>query len=57
MFLFFRDLEVGTPKGWSEERVQKYFEWASKVVEGCRGSNAKIEEELDKLFSKRKVQL
>jgi len=52
-----RDLEVGTPKGWSEERVQNYFEWASKVVEGCRGSNAKIEEELDKLFSKRKVQL
>lgn len=26
-----RDLSQTTPVGWSEARVQEYFEWASKV--------------------------
>ncbi|XP_076061734.1 metazoan SpoT homolog-1 [Oratosquilla oratoria] len=49
------DLERQTPIGWSEERVQEYFEWAAKVVKGCRGTNAHLEEQLDKLFKKRNV--
>jgi hypothetical protein len=36
--------------GRSEERVNEYFVWAKKVVDGCRGTLPKIEAELDKLF-------
>lgn len=45
-----RDLKRCTPKGWTSERVREYFEWASKVVEGLRGTNAAIENSLDQLF-------
>ena len=52
-----RDLNRQTPKGWSEERVQEYFEWAGKVVAGLRGSNQVLENELDKLFQERNIPL
>ena len=52
-----RDLNRQTPKGWSDGRVQEYFEWAAKVVAGLRGSNSVIENELDKLFQKRNIAL
>uniref|UniRef100_A0A8C4R254 HD domain containing 3 n=1 Tax=Eptatretus burgeri TaxID=7764 RepID=A0A8C4R254_EPTBU len=48
-----RDLQRVTPEGWSEERVQKYFEWSSRVVQGLRGTNAELEKKLDELFSQR----
>ncbi|KAL3277131.1 hypothetical protein HHI36_012485 [Cryptolaemus montrouzieri] len=48
-----RDLERSTPMGWSDLRVQEYFEWSKKVVEGLRGTNSALEAELDKLFAKR----
>lgn len=50
-----RDLERGTPKDWTSHRVQEYFEWSRKVVEGLRGTNKLIEEKLDELFRKRGV--
>ena len=34
---------------------QEYFEWAAKVVKGLRGSNSKLEEQLDQLFKERDV--
>lgn len=40
------------PVGWSEQRVQEYFEWAKKVVDGIRGTNKNLELELDQLFKK-----
>ena len=52
-----RDLKRQTPKGWTSERVQEYFEWAAKVVAGLRGSNKVIEDELDKLFRERNIPL
>lgn len=52
-----RDLLRCTPIGWSEERVQKYFEWAAKVITGCRGVNAAIEDELIKVLARRGVKL
>ena len=45
-----RDLSQETPVGWTEQRKQDYFVWASKVVEGLRGSNAALENELDVVF-------
>ncbi|KAK7021729.1 Guanosine-3',5'-bis(diphosphate) 3'-pyrophosphohydrolase MESH1 [Halocaridina rubra] len=52
-----RDLERTTPEGWSETRVNEYFHWAAKVVAGCRGTNSYLENELDKLFIKRNVNI
>ncbi|WAR15405.1 MESH1-like protein [Mya arenaria] len=51
-----RDLNRQTPVGWSEERVQEYFVWAAKVVEGLRGTNARMEHDLDELFRARNIQ-
>ncbi|XP_065210529.1 guanosine-3',5'-bis(diphosphate) 3'-pyrophosphohydrolase MESH1 [Planococcus citri] len=47
-----RDLERQTPVGWTEQRVQEYFKWAKQVVNGLKGTNSKIESELEKLFAK-----
>ena len=45
-----RDLKRSRPIGWTDERVKEYFEWASKVVDGCRGQNENLENELDKIL-------
>ncbi|XP_073320300.1 guanosine-3',5'-bis(diphosphate) 3'-pyrophosphohydrolase MESH1 [Pagrus major] len=52
-----RDLNRCTPVGWSTERVQEYFLWASEVVKGLRGTNSALEEKLEELFRQRGVQL
>lgn len=52
-----RDLLRATPIGWTENRVQQYFEWAAKVISGCRGVNLPIETELIDVLSKRGVKL
>ncbi len=49
-----RDLERARPIGWSRERVSEYFGWATQVVEGLRGTNKAIEDELDLVFSRKK---
>ncbi|KDR22143.1 HD domain-containing protein 3 [Zootermopsis nevadensis] len=51
-----RDLERASPEGWAPERVQEYFDWAQKVVNGLRGTNKDIEDSLDEIF-KRQCQL
>ncbi len=40
------------PIGWSKERVQEYFIWAKKVIDGARGINEKLEEQLDEIYLK-----
>lgn len=50
-----RDLERETPVGWTEARVQQYFEWASKVVAGVRGTSKELEDKLDAMFARRGV--
>ncbi|XP_018427243.1 PREDICTED: guanosine-3',5'-bis(diphosphate) 3'-pyrophosphohydrolase MESH1 [Nanorana parkeri] len=50
-----RDLNRSTPKGWSEKRVKEYFQWAFQVVNGLRGTNTTMEQNLDKLFRDRGV--
>ena len=52
-----RDLKRTTPIDWSEERVQQYFVWASKVVHGLRGTNKVLEQKLDELFQARNVKV
>uniref|UniRef100_A0ABI7YD30 Guanosine-3',5'-bis(diphosphate) 3'-pyrophosphohydrolase MESH1 n=1 Tax=Felis catus TaxID=9685 RepID=A0ABI7YD30_FELCA len=52
-----RDLNRCTPEGWSEHRVQEYFEWAAQVVKGLRGTNRQLEEALKQLFKERGLTL
>ncbi|XP_053573678.1 guanosine-3',5'-bis(diphosphate) 3'-pyrophosphohydrolase MESH1 [Bombina bombina] len=50
-----RDLNRSSPEGWSQQRVQEYFQWASEVVKGLRGTNSALEKELDQLFKDRGI--
>lgn len=50
-----RDLERLPPVGWSEERIEEYFEWSFKVVEGLRGTDPVLENLLDGIFARRGV--
>ncbi len=42
-----RDVIYAPPPHWSGERRREYLQWAKKVVEGCRGSNANLERRFD----------
>ncbi|EDV43272.1 uncharacterized protein Dana_GF18409 [Drosophila ananassae] len=48
-----RDLQVNTPKGWTEERREQYFIWAKQVVDNLRGTNVNLELKLDEIFRQR----
>lgn len=50
-----RDLNRCVPDGWDTERVENYFIWAQKVVNGLRGACPPLEAELDKLFAARNL--
>lgn len=50
-----RDLKRCTPRGWTEERVEEYFIWASKVVAGLQGTNQTLENSLAGLFKERNI--
>uniref|UniRef100_A0A3P9J7A7 Guanosine-3',5'-bis(diphosphate) 3'-pyrophosphohydrolase MESH1 n=1 Tax=Oryzias latipes TaxID=8090 RepID=A0A3P9J7A7_ORYLA len=52
-----RDLNRCTPVGWSSERVQEYFVWASEVVRNLKGTNSVLEEKLAELFQERGLTL
>ena len=41
------DINATQPMNWPLERKREYFDWAEKVVAGCRGSNWQLEEHFD----------
>jgi len=45
-----RDILEYPPHDWSATRKLEYFQWASKVVAGLRGSNTAMEQEFDRLM-------
>ena len=45
-----QDLLRCTPVGWTEERLKEYFLWASKVINGLRGTNKALEDKLDEVL-------
>ena len=49
-----RDLAKTLPPEWSSQRRQEYFDWATKVVAGLRGTNATLEAAFDAAASARK---
>jgi len=44
-----RALQRTPPADWSAERRRDYFDWAAKVVAGCRGLNPVLEQEFDRV--------
>ncbi|XP_011305705.1 guanosine-3',5'-bis(diphosphate) 3'-pyrophosphohydrolase MESH1 [Fopius arisanus] len=50
-----RDLSREIPVGWTVDRAHEYFKWAEQVIEGCRGTNEKLEAILDDIFSSQKA--
>jgi hypothetical protein len=43
--------------GWSLARQQRYFDWATEVVDQARGVNPRLERMFDRLYRHRPVQL
>jgi len=39
------------PRGWDLTRKKEYFDWAKRVVEGCRGVSENLEAEFDLAWS------
>ena len=42
-----RDVAHSPPEGWDLKRRKEYLNWASKVIDGCRGTNAHLERYFD----------
>ena len=42
-----RSIPKSPPVGWDIERQREYFDWAARVVAGCRGTNAVLEQWFD----------
>ncbi len=45
-----RDILASPPDDWSEERKQRYFDWATQVVAGLRGVHPGLDAVLDGLL-------
>jgi guanosine-3',5'-bis(diphosphate) 3'-pyrophosphohydrolase len=43
------DVMHSPPDDWDTKRRLEYIEWSRKVVEGCRGANAALEQHFDRL--------
>ncbi len=48
-----QDILHSPPAGWDLKRKQKYFDWAKEVVEGLRGTNSRLENAFDEVYTKR----
>jgi guanosine-3',5'-bis(diphosphate) 3'-pyrophosphohydrolase len=44
------DILKSPPTGWEEERKREYVRWARQVVNGLRGTNARLEARFDELY-------
>jgi guanosine-3',5'-bis(diphosphate) 3'-pyrophosphohydrolase len=46
-----QDIMTSPPTGWAEERKWDYVRWARQVVDGLRGTNARLEARFDELYA------
>jgi guanosine-3',5'-bis(diphosphate) 3'-pyrophosphohydrolase len=44
------DIISSPPAGWSLRRKREYFEWAKRVIDQVRGTNARLERRFDLLY-------
>jgi len=52
-----RDIAATPPADWDLNRKREYFEWAKKVVDQVRGSNADLERIFDGIYDKGLVEI
>jgi guanosine-3',5'-bis(diphosphate) 3'-pyrophosphohydrolase len=45
-----RDIKAYPPRDWSLERQRAYFDWAKRVVDALRGTNARLERRFDQAY-------
>ncbi|RWS10890.1 guanosine-3' [Dinothrombium tinctorium] len=50
-----KDILRQTPEGWSDERVQEYFQWAAEVVKQILGTNEALESQLKDVLLKKGI--
>ncbi len=50
-----RDLNRATPVGWSEKRVEEYFQWSSQIARQLFGHNTQMDAILKDLFLQRNI--
>ena len=48
-----RDMLEYPPQDWPIERKREYFDWAKKVIDQVRGTNAMLEKRFDQLYRQR----
>ncbi len=49
-----RDITASPPADWSLRRRRDYLTWSERVVDGCRGVNAKLDHAFDQAISRAK---
>lgn len=47
-----RDIAHSPPQEWDAKRRSEYLEWACRVVDGCRGTNQKLERYFDETLAR-----
>ena len=47
------DITSSEPADWPLQRKREYLDWAEKVVAGCRGCNAQLEQYFDTVLKER----
>jgi guanosine-3',5'-bis(diphosphate) 3'-pyrophosphohydrolase len=47
------DILASPPKDWSLNRKREYFDWAKRVIDQVRGTNAALERRFDRLYRRR----
>ena len=50
-----RDLNRAIPVGWTQERVEEYFQWSSQIARQLIGHNAQMDAILKDLFLQRRI--
>jgi guanosine-3',5'-bis(diphosphate) 3'-pyrophosphohydrolase len=48
-----RDMHRSPPAGWPLMRRREYFDWSKQVVDGLRGTNARLERAFDRAYRRR----
>ena len=51
-----RDVAERPPAKWDLARRREYFDWAKRVVDGMRGTHARLEAAFDAAYAKKPVQ-
>jgi guanosine-3',5'-bis(diphosphate) 3'-pyrophosphohydrolase len=49
-----RDIASAPPADWAASRKDEYYDWAKRVVDGLRGTNAALERLFDEAYARRR---